>query len=190
MGLIKFKEYVEEILSIPVLLELKNDEAIVEWSESDWNSLSVVEQAELESEAVEGWSNWQAGPLEDFDTEMFEGDKIYEYIQALEESSCDVCGEDPCICDKDEAAVNAEEWLKEYKAKNTMQRRATQRNKDRNKFQNRQGKLKDKIERKKGGNKVKRLKMRKKWMKVNRSKIKNAQKVYGGKVKSKFTKKR
>ena len=49
-------------------------------------------------------------------------------------------------------------------------------------------KLKDKIERKKGGNKVKRIKLRKKWLKVNRAKIANAQKVYGGKVKSKYTK--
>ena len=81
-----------------------------------------------------------------------------------------------------------EEDLEEYKAKNTMQRKATQRNKDRMKFSNRQGKLKDKIERKKGGNKVKRIKMRKKWQKVNKSKIANAQKVYGGKVHSKFTK--
>ena len=62
----------------------------------------------------------------------------------------------------------AEETLKEYKAKNTQQRRATQKNKDRNKFSNRQGKLKDKIERKKGGVKVKRLKLRKKWQKVNK----------------------
>ena len=83
-----------------------------------------------------------------------------------------------------------EEDLDEYKAKNTMQRKATQRNKDRMKFSNRQGKLKDKIDRKKGGNKVKRLKIRKKWQKVNKSKIKNAQKVYGGKVHSKFTKKK
>jgi hypothetical protein len=77
---------------------------------------------------------------------------------------------------------------KKYKAKNTQQRRATQRNKDKLKFHNRQGKLKDKIERKKGGNKVRRLKVRKKWKKLNKSKIKNAQKVYGGKVHSKFTK--
>ena len=75
-----------------------------------------------------------------------------------------------------------------YKAKNTQQRRATQRNKDKLKFHNRQGKLKAGIERKKGGNKVRRLKIRKKWQKVNKSKIKNAQKVYGGKVHSKFTK--
>ena len=77
---------------------------------------------------------------------------------------------------------------KKYKAKNTQQRRKTQRNKDRMKFQNRQGKLKDKIERKKGGVKVKRLKLRKKWMKKNKAQIKNAQRVYGGKVHSKFTK--
>jgi len=89
-----------------------------------------------------------------------------------------------------ELEAEEEECLKEYKAKNTMQRRATQKNKDRQKFSNRQGKLKDKIDRKKGGNKVKRLKIRKKWQKVNKSKIKNAQKVYGGKVHSKFTKKK
>lgn len=82
-----------------------------------------------------------------------------------------------------------EDELDEYKARNTMQRRATQKTKDRMKFRNRAQKLKAKIERKKGGNKVKRIKMRKKWMRKNKSKIKNAQKVFGGKVKSKFTKK-
>ena len=81
-----------------------------------------------------------------------------------------------------------EEDLDEFKARNTMQRRATQIKKDRQKFSNRQDKLKKKIERKKGGNKVRRLKIRKKWQKVNKSKIANAQKVYGGKVHSKFTK--
>ena len=82
-----------------------------------------------------------------------------------------------------------EEELVEYKARNTMQRRATQKNKDRQKFQNRAAKIKAKIERKKGGNKVKRIKLRKKWMRKNKTKIKNANKVFGGKVKSKFTKK-
>tara|TARA_B100001245_G_scaffold186927_1_gene145090 strand:- start:409 stop:843 length:435 start_codon:yes stop_codon:yes gene_type:complete len=83
-----------------------------------------------------------------------------------------------------------EEDLDEFKARNTMQRRATQIKKDRNKFSDRQAKLKAKIDRKKGGKKVKRLKVRKKWQKLNKSKIANAQKVYGGKVKSKFTKKK
>jgi|TARA_B110000116_G_scaffold59471_1_gene50883 hypothetical protein len=87
-----------------------------------------------------------------------------------------------------ELEAEEEECLREFKARNTQQRRATQKNKDRNKFKDRQGKLKAKIDRKKGGNKVRRLKIRKKWQKVNKSKIKNAQKVYGGKVKSKFTK--
>jgi hypothetical protein len=90
--------------------------------------------------------------------------------------------------ERDELEAEEEECLREFKARNTQQRRKTQKNKDKLKFHNRQGKLKDKIERKKGGNKVKRLKIRKKWQKVNKSKIKNAQKVYGGKVHSKFTK--
>jgi hypothetical protein len=92
--------------------------------------------------------------------------------------------------EEDELAEDelAERKSKKYKAKNTQQRRKTQRNKDRMKFQNRQGKLRDKIERKKGGNKVRRLKVRKKWMKKNKAQIKNAQRVYGGKVQSKFTK--
>ena len=83
-----------------------------------------------------------------------------------------------------------EEDLDEFKARNTQQRRATQKFKDKNKFSDRQGKLKARIDRKKGGNKVRRLKVRKKWQKLNKSKIANAQKVYGGKVKSKFTKKK
>ena len=82
----------------------------------------------------------------------------------------------------------AERKSKRYKARNTQQRRKTQRNKDRMKFQNRQGKLQAKIERKKGGVKVKRLKLRKKWMKKNKAQIKNAQRVFGGKAISKFTK--
>ena len=80
--------------------------------------------------------------------------------------------------------------LDEYKARNTMKRRSTQRTKDKQKFQNRGDKLRAKIERKKGGVKVKRIKMRKKWMRKNKSKIKNAQRVFGGKVHSKFTKKK
>ncbi len=87
-----------------------------------------------------------------------------------------------------ELEAEEEECLREFKARNTQQRRQTQKNKDRQKFSNRQDKLKAKIDRKKGGNKVRRLKIRKKWQKVNKSKIKNAQKVYGGKVHSKFTK--
>ena len=83
-----------------------------------------------------------------------------------------------------------EEDLDEFKARNTQQRRQTQLNKDRQKHSNRQDKLKAKIDRKKGGNKVRRLKVRKKWQKINKSKIKNAQRVYGGKVHSKFTKKK
>ncbi len=83
-----------------------------------------------------------------------------------------------------------EEALKEYQAKNTMQRRSMQRNKDRNKFKDKQKKRLDKIERNKGGNKVKRKKLRGKWMRVNKAKIANAQKVYGNKVHSKFTKKK
>ena len=63
------------------------------------------------------------------------------------------------------------------------------RNKDRNKFKEKQKKRLDKIERNKGGNKVKRIKGRKKWLRVNKAKIANAQKVYGGKAHSKFTKK-
>ena len=82
-----------------------------------------------------------------------------------------------------------EDDLDEYQARNTQQRRKTQFKKDRLKHSDRQVKLKAKIDRKKGGNKVHRLKVRKKWQKINKSKIANAQKVYGGKAHSKFTKK-
>ena len=82
----------------------------------------------------------------------------------------------------------AKRKYKKYKAKNTQQRRKTQRNKDQMKFQDRQGKLQRRIHNKKGGVRVKRLKLRKKWMKKNRAQIKNAERVYGGKVHSKFTK--
>jgi hypothetical protein len=84
--------------------------------------------------------------------------------------------------------LDEDAWLTEYKARNIQQRRKTQKVKDKDKFKNRAVKMKAKIERKKGGNKTKRIKLRKKWMRKNKGKIKNAQKVYGGKVKSKFTK--
>ena len=146
MSIIKFSEYVEEALSPDVILG--EDEVIIEWSEEEWYKLSVAERAELEAEAIDGWSKWQIGEVDE-DSE-----------------------------------------LDEFKARNTQQRRATQFKKDRLKHSDRQTKLKAKIDRKKGGNKVHRLKVRKKWQKINKSKIANAQKVYGGRVKSKFTKKK
>ena len=86
--------------------------------------------------------------------------------------------------------IDEDSELDEFKARNTQQRRQTQFKKDRLKHSDRANKLKAKIDRKKGGAKVHRLKVRKKWQKINKSKIANAQKVYGGRVKSKFTKKR
>jgi len=87
-----------------------------------------------------------------------------------------------------ELEAEEEECLKEYKARNTMQRKKTMRVKDMNKFKDRGKKLRDKIDRNKGGKKVKRIKMNRKRLRVNKSKIANAQKVYGGKAHSKFTK--
>ena len=78
--------------------------------------------------------------------------------------------------------------IKRYVARNTNKRRLTQRSKDLNKFKDRAVKRKAKIDRKKAGNRVKRLKLRKKWIRRNKVKIRNANKVYGGKIKSKFTK--
>ena len=199
MSLVKFSEYLAEAVSI------KDDEAIVEWTEEGWNSLTVSEKAELEAEAVLGWAMWHIGPLDkdddgklDPDDEEMTGrfvahegtEAINGYIDSLNEAACDACGEDPCICDNDETSMTEDEWLERYKPRNTQQRRQTQKNKDRMKFKNRGAKLKAKIDRKKGGNRVKRIKLRKKWMRKNKSKIKNAQKVYGGKVRSKFTKKK
>jgi hypothetical protein len=179
MSLVKFSEFSEALKVSTMLDELEEDCCIVEWTEEDWHKFSVKEKAELESEAVNGWAIWAIGkePEEDDDAEIYEDETIWEYINSLEEY-CDTCGKEPCECD-----------ISEYKARNTMQRRKTQKNKDRLKFSNRATKLRAKIDRKKGGNKVKRIKMRKKWMRKNKSKIKNAQKVFGGKVKSKFTKK-
>jgi hypothetical protein len=188
MSLIKFSDYLDEALSVPVIEMLADDEIIVEWSEKDWFKFTVAERAELEAQAIGGWSAWQIDPI---DAPLIaEDEKIWEYLHTLDEEACDICGEDPCICNKDESTIGAEEWLKEYQAKNTMQRRQTMRNKDRQKFSNRQQKRLASIERKKGGNKVKRIKGRKKWMRVNKAKIANAQRVYGGKAHSKFTKKK
>ena len=269
MSLIKFKDYTKQIsegMAVEVLGENDEDVVVVEWTEENWKALSISEQVELESEAVNGWAVWQIGELtERKDSEIFEAGK---FLADLDEEECGICGDDPCSCDvrdgdnadipeakkvmskkggyefgkdtsKDTSYVTykgkvistgdfdsgadswfmnikgekgqksfdkpseiiayflknkiteevTEEELVEYKARNTMQRRATQKNKDRQKFQNRATKIKAKIERKKGGNKVKRIKLRKKWMRKNKSKIRNANKVFGGKVKSKFTKK-
>jgi hypothetical protein len=200
MSLVKFSEYFDEAV------EIGNGEAIVEWTEEGWNSLTIAERAELEAEAITGWAMWHIGPLDkDFDGELDPDDEKYtgrfvayegasaisEYIDTINEAACDACGEDPCVCDPDVSEeITPEMWLEKYKARNTQQRRKTQKNKDRMKFKNRGAKLKAKINRKKGGNKVKRIKLRKKWMRINKSKIKNAHKVYGGKVHSKFTKKK
>jgi hypothetical protein len=186
MSLVKFSEYVSEAVSI------KDDEAIVEWSEDGWNSLTIAERAELEAEAVTGWAMWHIGPIDKDDAEDPEGDEdsgrfvahegaeaISAYLDTLNEDDLD-----------EETTLTEDEWLERYKPRNTQQRRKTQKNKDRMKFKGRAQKLKAKIDRKKGGNKVKRIKLRKKWMRKNKSKIKNAQKVYGGKVKSKYTKKK
>jgi len=93
------------------------------------------------------------------------------------------------IAERAEIEAEEEETIKEYKAKNTQQRRKTQFTKDRMKHSNRSQKLKAKIDRNKGGAKVHRKKVRLKWKKVNKSKIANANRVYGNKIKSKFTKK-
>jgi hypothetical protein len=135
---------------------------------------------------------WHIGPIDKDDAENPDDDEdsgrfvahegaeaISAYLDTLMEDDLD-----------EETTLTEDEWLERYKPRNTQQRRKTQKNKDRMKFKNRGAKLKAKIDRKKGGNKVKRIKLRKKWMRINKSKIKNAQKVYGGKVKSKFTKKK
>lgn len=188
MSLVKFSEYFYEGV------EIGNGEAIVEWSEEGWNSLTIAERAELEAEAITGWAMWHIGPLDkDNDGELDPDDEemtgrfiayegasaISEYIDTINEDDLD-----------EETELTEDEWLERYKPRNTQQRRKTQKNKDRMKFKGRAQKLKAKIDRKKGGNKVKRIKLRKKWMRKNKSKIKNAQKVYGGKVRSKYTKKK
>jgi hypothetical protein len=188
MSLVKFSEYFYEGV------EIGNGEAIVEWSEEGWNSLTIAERAELEAEAITGWAMWHIGPLDkDNDGELDPDDEemtgrfiayegasaISEYIDTINEDDLD-----------EETELTEDEWLERYKPRNTQQRRKTQKNKDRMKFKGRAQKLKAKINRKKGGNKVKRIKLRKKWMRKNKSKIKNAQKVYGGKVRSKYTKKK
>ena len=188
MSLVKFSEYFYEGV------EIGNGEAIVEWSEEGWNSLTIAERAELEAEAITGWAMWHIGPLDkDNDGELDPDDEemtgrfiayegasaISEYIDTINEDDLD-----------EETELTEDERLERYKPRNTQQRRKTQKNKDRMKFKGRAQKLKAKIDRKKGGNKVKRIKLRKKWMRKNKSKIKNAQKVYGGKVRSKYTKKK
>ena len=184
MSVLKFSEYIQEAVGVPIAIALASDELIVEWDESDWYNLTVAERAELEAES-QGWAVWHVGSdLGDDDKDdegedgqfiVYEGEKMFEFIETFP--------------DEDETFTE-ETFVQEYKARNTMQRRKTQKVKDVGKFKNRQVKLKAKIDRKKGSNKVRRLKVRKKWMKKNRAKIKNAQKVYGGKVRSKFTKKK
>ena len=181
MSLAKFSEYLGETISI------NDDEVIVEWSEEGWNSLTVSERAEIDAEAGLGWAMWHVGPLTIQDIKfpedeegtdsfiVYENEAISEYIDSFAEL---------------DEELDEDAWLTEYKARTTTQRRKTQKIKDQGRFKNRAVKLKAKIERRKGGNKVKRKKLRKKWIQKNRAKIKNAQKIYGGKVKSKFTKKK
>ena len=138
MSLVKFSEYLDYLCLASAMEELTDDEVIVEWTEEEWNNLTVEERDVLEAEAIDG--GW----------------------------------------------VDVE--LDEYKARNTMQRRKTQVNKDRLKFSNRSQKLRDKIDRNKGANKVHITKLRKKRLRINKAKIAQADRVFGGKVKSKFTK--
>jgi len=132
---------------------------IIEFSEESWNELSEEEQAELE-EASNGGAVWT-----NTDGDKEKDDEVFE-DEDIDENS-----------------------PKRYQARNTQKRRKTQLNKDRNKFKDRSVKLKAKIDRKKGSNKVKRLKLRKKWIRRNKSKIANANRVFGGKIKSRYTKK-
>ena len=149
--MITFSDYLDTQIFLSVLETLTDDECIIEWSEEEWYKLSVADRAVLEAEAIDGWSKWHIGDINETEDEL-------------------------------------REKVKRYKPKTTQQRRATQINKDRQKFSNRADKLKASVERKKGGVKVHRLKVRKKWKKRNATKIATANKVYGNKITSKFTK--
>ena len=120
---------------------------------------------------------------EEFETYEFteeEWDKLSEEDRAEFEE----CSEGGAVWHEEDLDENA----KRYQAQNTNKRRLTQRKKDLNKFKDRSDKRAAKIDCKKAGNRVKRIKLRKKWTKKNKVKIRNANKVFGGKVKSKFTK--
>ena len=90
------------------------------------------------------------------------------------------------ICDEDELG----EKVKKYVAMNTQKRRKMMLNKDRQKFSNRVDKLKTNIHNKKSGVKVHRKKLIKMKVRRNKTKIATAQRVYGNKAKSKYTKKK
>ncbi len=170
MSLVKFSEYLGETISI------NDDEVIVEWSEEGWNSLTVSERAEIDAEAGLGWAMWHVGPLtiqgienpedeEGTDTFIvYENEAISEYIDSFAEL---------------DEELDEDAWLTEYKARNKQQRKKTMKVKRLGKFKNRALKLKKKIQRKKGSVKIKIKKLRKKWMRVNKAKIRNAQKVFG-----------
>jgi hypothetical protein len=127
-----------------------------------------------------------------------EGDKKKEFYDALD-AGWEGDDEEPEPEDKKESIEfdgeagektfgDVLDEIKRYVARNTNKRRLTQRKKDLNKFKDRSVKRMAKIDRRKAGNRVKRVKLRKKWIRRNKVKIRNANKVYGGKVKSKFTK--
>jgi len=181
MNLVKFSEYLGKKISI------NEDEVIVEWSEEGWNSLTVSERAEIDAEAGLGWAMWHIGPITKQDAENPEDDEDTVTFIVYENEAIDEYIDSFAELDEE---LDEDAWLTEYEARTTQQRRKTQKIKDQGRFKNRAVKLKAKIERRKGGNKVKRKKLRKKWIQKNRAKIKNAQKIYGGKVKSKFTKKK
>ena len=172
MSLVKFSKYLGETISI------NDDEVIVEWSEEGWNSLTVSERAEIDAEAGLGWAMWHVGPLTIQDIKfpedeegtdsfiVYENEAISEYIDSFAEL---------------DEELDEDAWLTEYNPRNRQQRRKTKKVKRLGKHKDRALKLKKKIKRSMGGAKVKIKKLRKKWMRVNKAKIRNAQKVFGTK---------
>lgn len=166
--------------------------------EDDSEDDSDIYEASGDKEAYQKFVNTMLKKFGVKSPSELEGDKKKEFYDALD-AGWEGDDEEPEPEDKKESIEfdgeagektfgDVLDEIKRYVARNTNKRRLTQRKKDLNKFKDRSVKRKAKIDRKKAGNRVKRLKLRKKWIRRNKVKIRNANKVFGGKIKSKFTK--
>ena len=126
-----------------------------------------------------------------FNEDLDDSEYVNEYIEFTVEEWEDLSEEDQDLFEDIPEGITVEEFmtLEGFKAMNKMKRKKMQRNKDLSKFKDRGKKLKAKVDRKKGANKIKLKKQTKKRKKKYGHKMKMADKSYGH-AKSKFTKKK
>ena len=140
--------------------------------EDDSEDDSDIYEASGDKEAYQKFVNTMLKKFGVKSPSELEGDKKKEFYDALD-AGWEGDDEEPEPEDKKESIEfdgeagektfgDVLDEIKRYVARNTNKRRLTQRKKDLNKFKDRSVKRKAKIDRKKAGNRVKRLKVRKK----------------------------